>query len=275
MENYKKRIRKSFDNSSDLYDENSLIQQEVANRLIDRLKYLKFKPLNILDIGSGTGYLAKKLQLFFPEAKLFCLDLSENMSVVCKSKNKDMYVICGDAEFMPLINSSFDLVISSFTFHWCKNIKKIFSDVRNILKENGIFIFSTVGPDTLIELKNTFKKIDNHQHVNNFSDMHTFGDLLLSVNFSDPVMDVDRITVKYKTLNELLKSLKNTGSNIVMTDERKFLGHGIISKIRGLYQQNIGNNVFPATYEIIYAIAWKNLPKNFDVDEKVIQIKKI
>ena len=53
MEKYKERIQKSFNNSSNLYDENSLIQQEVANRLVDRIKYLKFEPLNILDITSS------------------------------------------------------------------------------------------------------------------------------------------------------------------------------------------------------------------------------
>ena len=96
-----------------MYDENSLIQQEVANRLVDRIKYLKFEPLNILDIGSGTGYLAKKLQLCFPKAKFCCLDISENMSIICKSKNKKMHVVCGDAELLPLKKSNFCLLYTS------------------------------------------------------------------------------------------------------------------------------------------------------------------
>ena len=274
MEKYKKRIAKSFDNKSDSYDQYSFVQKEVADRLIDRIKSLKFDPINILDIGSGTGYLAKKLESHFPKANLFCLDISEKMSIACKLKNKRMYTICADTEFLPFKNLSFDLIISSFTFHWCSNLEKIFYDIKNILTEHGIFIFSTVGPDTLIELKSIFRKIDDNQHVNNFLDMHTFGDLLLSLDFSDPVMDVDRITVKYKSFDELLKSLRCTGSNVVMADRKRFLGHRAISKIKSEYQGNTEKGSILTTYEIIYAISWKNLPKNLIKNKKTIEIKK-
>ena len=232
------------------------------------------------DIGSGTGYLANHLQSRFPKANVVCLDISEKMSIICKSKNNKLYNVCGDAEFLPLKQSSFDLIVSSFTFHWCKAIEKIFYDVKNILSEKGIFIFSTVGPDTLIELKGIFKKVDDRQHVNDFLDMHIFGDLLLSLRFSDPVMDVERLTIKYKSFNELIKSLRCTGSNVVISDDRNTSDSKIISKkyislMKQVYKQNTKNDFFPVTYEIIYALAWKNLPKKIMKNKKVIEIKKV
>ena len=274
MEEYKKRIAESFDNKSSSYDKYSVVQQEVANRLMDRIKYLKCNPSNILDIGSGTGYLTKNLQSYFPKANIFCLDISEKMSIQCKSKNPKSHIICGDAELLPLKPSSIDLVISSFTFQWCKDLERIFSDVKRLLTDNGIFIFSTVGPDTLIELKNIFKNIDNEQHVNNFLDMHIFGDLLLALNFFDPVMDVERLTIKYKSFGGLLKALRCTGSNIVISDDKQPSEVKTISKMKQVYKEIAKNDFFSVTYEVIYAIAWNRNIKSPIKNKKIVEIKK-
>ncbi len=261
MENYKKRIIKSFDNKAHSYEKYSVVQQEVSRRLIERIKLLKCSPQNILDIGSGTGNLSEQLKLNFKKSNIFCLDISEKMLNKCKSKNFDLSTICADTEFLPIKPFTFDLIISSFTFQWCKNLKKVFSDIKKLLTDKGVFIFSTVGPDTLIEVKNIFKEIDDDQHVNEFLDMHIIGDLLLSLNFSDPVMDVEKLTIEYKSFERLLAALRGTGTNIVISDEKKSKNKKIISKLKQIYKTKSEKDLFPVTYEVIYAIAWNNVIK--------------
>ena len=79
MANYKKRIQQAFNMKASSYDEYSVAQREVGRRMIERLDLLKFKPLNILDLGSGTGYLAELLLDKFPESNVTCLDLAESI----------------------------------------------------------------------------------------------------------------------------------------------------------------------------------------------------
>ena len=273
MEKYKIKILKSFDAKSSSYDEHSFVQKEVSERMIKRLKFLKSKPLNILDIGCGTGYLSNLISQYLPNSNIVCMDFSYEMVSQCKNKNIKLEPLVADAEYMPFKTSTFDLVISSFTLHWCQQIDKIFSDIFRILKNDGNFMFTTVGPDTLKELRNAYKLIDNYEHINTFNDMHDYGDILLSSGFHDPVMDVERLIIEYKNFNEILKSLRKTGASTVIYNESKFTAKKSLKDLENYYKKNSENGLFPVTYEMIYGVAWKKIDQNPKNNEDVIPIK--
>ncbi len=54
-----------------------------------------------------------------------------------------------------------------------------FKEFSRILKPGGVVIFSTLGPDTLKELRAAFTGVDGYEHVNQFIDMHDIGDALV------------------------------------------------------------------------------------------------
>ncbi|MBS83430.1 MAG: malonyl-[acyl-carrier protein] O-methyltransferase BioC [Gammaproteobacteria bacterium] len=272
MEDYKYKLLKSFNKSAKQYDKYSIVQQEVANRLIDRIKMIKINPKKILDIGSGTGYLSNKLKKIFPKSEIVCMDISSDMINLSKEKYSNLLHLVADADDLPFKSLSFDFVISSFTFHWCKNIEKILSKITKILDNNGLLIFATVGPDTLNELDNMFKAIDNKKHVNDFLDMHIYGDMLLSHNYKDPVVDMEKIKLEYPDLKTAIKSLRGTGSNVLLSERSN---EKVVDKIKNLYSDNISSNIFSLTYEVIYATAWKKNKTQNSESNKVIPIKKI
>jgi len=274
MANYKKRIQQAFNMKASSYDEYSVAQREVGRRMIERLDLLKFKPLNILDLGSGTGYLAELLLDKFPESNVTCLDLAENMLLKCREKAPNLNLIISDIENMPFRPASFDLIISSFTLHWCEEIEKIFYDVRKSLKGDGIFMFTTVGPNTLRELQEAYTYIDIEQHVNSFTDMHMYGDSLLKCGFDDPVMDVEEIIVEYSSFKGVLNSLKKTGANTVIGQEPSYISKKSYIELSNVYPKNNDNDKFPVTYEMIYGMSWNRVKKNID-NTGVIPIKKI
>ena len=273
MEKYKIKILKSFDAKSSSYDQYSFVQKEVSERMIQRLKFLKSKPLNILDIGCGTGYLSNLINQYLPNSNIVCMDFSYEMASQCKNKNIKLKPLVADAEYMPFKTSTFDLVISSFTLHWCQQIEKIFSDFFRILKNYGNFMFTTVGPDTLKELRNAYKLIDNYEHINTFNDMHDYGDILLSSGFHDPVMDVERLIVEYKNFNGVLQSLRKTGASTVICNESKFTTKKSLKSLENHYKKNNKNGLFPVTYEMIYGVAWKKGTQNSKNNKVVIPIK--
>ena len=275
MKNYKKKIAKSFNSRSSTYEEYSLVQNEVSHRMIERLKLMKFKPKTILDLGSGTGYLSNILKKIFPDTNITCLDISLEMLLQCRKKNADFNLVVADAENMPFQDDVFDLVISSFTLHWCEEIDKIFSDVHRYLKNNGVFMFTTVGPNTLIELNNAYANIDDEQHVNSFTDMHIYGDSLLKCNFHDPVMDVENLIIEYSSFANILKSLRKTGANTVIGQQSSYMTKKSYKKLASSYKKNEDNGRFPVSYEMIYGISWKNIEDNPNKNTDVINIKKI
>ena len=94
MENIKNKIMCSFDKKASSYDKYSLIQDEVAQRLCDRLSNITIKPVSILDIGCGTGYLSDMLFKLYPHANITCLDISLNMLEESHKKIRILTVYC-------------------------------------------------------------------------------------------------------------------------------------------------------------------------------------
>ena len=274
MDNYKKRIRESFNRRADTYDNYAIIQKEVAGRIFDRLSGIKIKPKSILDLGCGTGSLTQKISTLYPDAKIVPLDFSEEMLRICRSKVSKVNPICADIENIPIIESRFDLIISSLTFHWATDLYSTFLKIHKLLKDDGCFLFSSIGPDTLLELREVLSKIDKQDRVNRFIDMHHYGDALLKIGFSDPVVDNEKIIVEYQSFSDVLKSLKKIGANTVEKIADKKLTRTDYQSALDGYSMNENSN-YPVTYEVLYGLAWKKTPSNPKINEDVIPIKPI
>tara|TARA_B100001029_G_scaffold122950_1_gene102293 strand:+ start:727 stop:1557 length:831 start_codon:yes stop_codon:yes gene_type:complete len=274
-EKYRKKIARSFDSKSKFYDNYSIVQKEIARRMIGRLSLTKINPLNILDLGSGTGYLASLIAEKYPSASVTCLDISEKMILECKKKNNNFKLVISDIEKLPFNYSSFDLVVSSFTLHWCEEIDKIFFDIFKILKDNGLFMFTTVGPSTLKELQEAYANVDDNQHINSFTDLHLYGDSLLNNKFQDPVMDMEEVVVEYRTFHDVLDSLRKTGANTLIGTSKPYTKKSDYIRLLNSYPINKKNKLYPVTYEMIYGFSWKNHNQKESNNTKVIPIKKI
>ena len=76
-------------------------------------------------------------------------------------------------------------------------------------------MFSTFGPDTLKELRQAFRQVDDYSHVNRFTDMHDIGDMLVHNGFATPVMDMEYITLTYDEVIGVMRDLKAIGAHNV------------------------------------------------------------
>jgi SAM-dependent methyltransferase len=82
----KSRVKASFERAAHSYDGAAVLQQEVAQRMEQRLDYIKIEPQVILDAGSGTGRGAEALRRRYPHARVIELDLAESMLRVSRGK---------------------------------------------------------------------------------------------------------------------------------------------------------------------------------------------
>jgi len=261
--NIKLQIKKNFEKAAKTYNQYGILQHEVGRRLIDRLEIIKINPKNILDLGSGTGYTSKKLIEKFPEANYFLTDLAFNMLDVSRQELADnnIFHINSDMETLPIAENSMDLIFANLSFQWSFNLEKTIKECYKILKPNGLLIFTTLGIDTLWELRNSWHKVNNSfHHTNQFLDMHNLGDGLMKSNFASPILETKNITLTYSKLIDVMQDLKKIGANTIINSEnqkKSLLGKTEFKKLEEEYNKHKINHKLPATYEIIYAHAWK------------------
>ena len=163
---------------------------------------------------------------------------------------------------------SCDVVFSNMTFQWCQSYQQLFKEIYRVLKPGGLLMFSTLGSDSLKELKISWQQIDEHVHVNNFEDMHDIGDVLLAENFADPVMDVEWMTLTYQSVIDVMKDLKVIGAQSLKNSRQKgLMGKAKIAKLQKIYEENFQQDAhLPLTYEVVYGHAWIS-------DNKLQQVK--
>lgn len=258
----KKALANAFSKAAKTYDQASVLQQEIGNRLLERLSLIKIDPNIILDLGSATGHFADRLKKQYPRARIIELDIAEGMlshSKRSSERNSPRSLICADAERLPLLSESMDLIFSNCTFHWIFELNTLFEEINRVLKPNGILLFSTFGPDTLQELRNSFSNIDSEKHINYFMDMHNIGDLLLKTGFYDPVVDRELFTIFHKNTQSILQDLKNTGGGYVIRRKQDGLSSkNLFEKLKQEYEHYRNEkNTLPVTFEVIYGYAIK------------------
>lgn len=266
----KRDVRHSFGASAATYDEHAFLQREIGDRLFERLQYIKLDPARVLDIGSGTGYATQKLRERFPDSSMIALDIAPDMLGYARSKatntsllkrlfgkQHDRDYVCADAEALPLASESIDLALSNLAMQWT-DPERVAKEAVRVLKPEGLFMFTTFGPDTLKELRAAFKAIDDSPHVNTFPDMHDIGDILVHAGFADPVMDQETITLTYDELKPLLRELKGIGAHNVLPGRATgLMGKQRWQRMVDAYERFRKDGRLPATYEVVYGHAWK------------------
>ncbi len=257
----KRAIAHSFSAAANSYDAHAALQLEVGQRLLERLDYVKQTPTRILDVGSGTGVITRALQTRYKKAQVVGLDLAHGMTQHANQKRgwfaKERYV-CGDMEKLPFATHAFDMIVSNLALQWLDDLSAVFAEFQRVLKPDGVILFATFGPDTLMELRKAWASVDDLIHVNRFMDMHDVGDAMVRSRLADPVMDCEKIVLTYRDVKTLMRELKAIGAHNINADRPHHLtAPGKLKNMMAAYEQFRRSDGFlPATYEVVYGNAW-------------------
>jgi malonyl-CoA O-methyltransferase len=256
----KHSMRASFARAAAHYDEAAVLQREVGVRMLERLEYMRVDPKMILDIGAGTGTQTELLKKRFRKANVFALDIAQPMLRHAKKRSgflKPFYCLCADMQQLPLADNSIDMLFSNLALQWATDLDASFAEFRRVLKPGGVLLYTTLGPDTLQELRASWESVDGFSHVNHFLDMHDIGDAMLRAGLAEPVMDVERITMTYQDVLSLMRDLKILGAhNVTQNRPRGMTGRQRFNAVVEAYEQFRHDNVLPATWEVVYGHAW-------------------
>ncbi len=258
----KARVRRSFDLAASSYDAHARLQRIVREEMLSRLEWLRLSPEVVVDLGCGTGGALRALRKRFARARLLGLDISRGMLEEARRHQpwlRKPDLICADMERLPLRDASVDLLFSSLTLQWSNEPEQVFQEARRVLRPGGVFLFATLGPDTLHELRDAWRAADpGHIHVNLFYDMHDLGDALVRAGLRDPVMDVERIRLDYPDVQSVMRSLKGIGAhNGTLGRARGLTGKGRLERVRAAYEvHRNAEGMLPVSYEVIHGQAW-------------------
>ena len=117
--------------------------------LIDSVQFITYDNIRIIDLGCGTGSIAKKLADKFPNSKIVCLDIASKMIEIAKYKLQDYKnteFIVGDFSKIDF-HEQFDVVVSSLALHHIQTDnekKEFYTRIYSILTNSGQFINADV-----------------------------------------------------------------------------------------------------------------------------------
>jgi len=257
-----KRLRRNFGRAAGRYAEVAVLQREVESRLLEQLSVLEDKrPVRILDVGAGPGRASAAMKKRWPGAEVVALDLSLPMLHEVRRQTRfwrPVRRVCGDATRLPIADGSIDLVFSSLCLQWVPALPVALSEFRRVLREDGLLLFSTFGPDTLIELREAYLSAGDEQPpLSPFAPMQAIGDALVAAGFRNPVLDRDLFTLTYPEAMTLLRELRTIGAGDARSQRARGLG-GKERQARMLaaYEKLRRDGALPSTWEVIAAMAW-------------------
>ncbi len=263
-----RQVRRAFGRAASDYAAIAVLQREVEARLLEQVVYAKQPPTRILDLGCGPGRASAELRQRFPKAELVALDLALPMLKQAgrswrwyTPRASRFHRICADARALPFAEQSFDLVFSSLCLQWIEDLPTLLDGLRGLLRPGGLLLFSSFGPDTLFELRESFAAADSAPHVSSFAPMQAVGDALMGAGFRDPVLDTDRFTLTYPDARALMRELRGIGAGNAWSDRRRSLtGKARMQRVFEAYELHRQGEALPATYEVFYAQAFAPEP---------------
>jgi len=255
-------LKRALNRAATHYEAAAVLERTIADYLLERLNIMRVNPKRVLDFGARTGYTTEHLQRRYPDAEVIGSDYSSLLLSQAKEvREQPLHLVTGDYVELPFATHSFDLIFSNLALQWSNHIQITVEEFQRVLKPGGLLLFTTVGRDTLKELRASFA--DEKYHVHPFFDMHDIGDLLKELHFENPVMDVEILTVRYATVSALLQDLKLTGANNTLKGRPKgLMGKQQWQTMLAHYERlRDDQGVLPATIELIYGHAFSPFQK--------------
>lgn len=260
----RRAVRMHRDRAAANFANYDFLLHEVAERLLDRLDDLTYQFPLALDLGCHTGELGKSIKGRGGVETLIQCDVSIPMV----ERASGLRVVA-DEEFLPFGGGKFDLVMSCLSLHWVNDLPGAFLQIRQALKEDGLFLGAMLGGDSLFELRNSFARAEMDQEggvsprFSPLARVQDIGNLLQRAGFALPVVDTDVITVSYGDPFKLLKDLRGMGESNAVHQRRKNFSrrNTLMAAVERYMTDHSGpDGRVPATFDVLFIAAWTPAP---------------
>ena len=193
----------------EVFDELPLWSAPFGIKLLNEIKYRK--GITALDIGFGAGFPLTELAMRLgKDSKVYGIDPWKAATKRAKKKIefyqiKNIELIEGIAEEIPLSDNSIDLIVSNNGLNNVDNIDKSLAECSRIIKSGGQFIQTMNLNDSMIEFYSVMEAV------------------LMELSLNDCLDNMkQQIYGKRKPLDEYIEQIKSHGFSIKSIHHDKF-----------------------------------------------------
>lgn len=170
-----------------------------------------------------------------------------------------------EREGLRLAPESLDLAVSALALQLVNDLPGVLAQVRRALKPDGLLLAATLGGDTLTELRQSFAAAEAEldggvsPRVAPFADLRDIGALLQRTGFALPVIDVDRVIVRYDSVFALMQDLRRMGATNVLVERRRTpLRRATLLRMAAVYAERFSDpdGRIRATFDVIWLSGW-------------------
>lgn len=257
----KRQVRRAFSRAAGHYDGLATLQRQVARRIFAYLDQAALQPSRVLDLGSGTGYCVPYLRTRFPGTRVLALDLAEGMLQELRrsrASGREVWLLNGDAEALPLAHGSIDLIVSNVALQWCADLPEALRECARVLAPGGMLVFTTFGSRTLGELRESWATIDDYSHVNRFVTEEGVHAALAGAGLASLGAEAVSHTLEYPDVGALMSELKGLGAhNVTANRPRSLTGKRRLAAMAARYQalHAARSGGIRASFEVLFAAA--------------------
>jgi SAM-dependent methyltransferase len=260
----RKRLRKRRARIAADFAQHNFLHQEAAAGLLESLSFIARPFPTIIELGAGTGQLAKELAARPGTTQYIQCDLAAELLMPASGAR-----VVVDEEWLPFADQSADTIVSVLGLHWINDLPGTLAQIYRILKPDGLFLAVLPGGETLHELRASFAAVETERHggvtprVAPFIDVRDGGALLQRAGFALPVADSERLTITYPHVFSLIKDLRGTAENNIMINQSsRFISREFFAALSAYYMAHYGKNdgEIAATVEFVTLTGWKPSP---------------
>ncbi len=173
--------------------------------------------------------------------------------------------VAADEEAVPFGDASLNLVVSALALQFVNDLPGTLIQVRRALKPDGLLLAALIGGESLTELRQAFAQAESETEggvsprVAPFADVRELGALLQRAGFALPVVDSDRLTVRYGSVLDLMRNLRRMGATNVLNErQRRPLRRATFRRLGEIYAERFADadGRLRATFEIVWLSGW-------------------
>jgi malonyl-CoA O-methyltransferase len=200
--------------------------------------------------------MTQALQVNYPSAQIYGVDFAKER--LHQAAAQGCLPIGSLAQSLPILGASIDLLILNDVLHWLNDVPAVLQECQRVLKPGGLLMLTTLGPASLQEWRQAYQAVGQVPRVHNFADMHDVGDALVHAGFADPVMDREDLKVRYDSLRQMLKDIREQGASFALEGQapRGLQGKCGWQQLLAAYPK-VGADYF-LQLELIQGHAWRD-----------------
>ena len=251
------------------------LHDEVARRMEERLQWMTQTPQVWGDWQPmrGSAQAHELIAARYPKAQSWVIEENVQHAAAAQkrwqtSKLRSLLRQQPQVAFGMPADQSLDMLWANMALHLVADPQTLLARWSRLIKPQGFVMFSCLGPDTAQELRQLYAQQGWPAMGHDFTDMHDLGDMLVQHGFSEPVMDMERIQLRFPTAARMEQELRELGRNF---HPQRFAGlrtprwH---QQWRSLIEAQLTKPAahdadagIELTFEVIYGHAFKAEPK--------------